>query len=212
MTTLVLVRHAETVAHAENRYTGLRDVDLTDTGRRQAQHLADWAAADRLDALWSSPLPRCLKTLQPSADTTGLPIQVDERLRELDFGIVDGLTAAEARQRHPEVMEAFWRDPVANHFPGGEPPEQATDRAMAALRSIATAHPDSRVMVVAHSTLLRLALCRMLGIPASRYRAAFPYLDNCARTEVRVRDGQFALLCYNVPVQTSDRLVGEEAL
>ncbi|NUT12685.1 MAG: histidine phosphatase family protein, partial [Nonomuraea sp.] len=54
MTDLVLVRHGETVWHAENRYAGTSDVDLTERGRDQAAMLAAWAAEAGLAAVWSS--------------------------------------------------------------------------------------------------------------------------------------------------------------
>jgi probable phosphoglycerate mutase len=60
------------------------------------------------------------------------------------------------------------------------------------------AHPDGRVLVVAHQTLLRLLLCSMLGIPLDHYRAVFPTLESTARTVVRPADrGPAALLRLN---------------
>ena len=200
MTTLILVRHAETVAHAENRYTGVREVELTRTGADQAMALRDWAMDAQLTAIWSSPLSRCQLTAAPTALATGLPVTIDDRLREVDFGLLDGMTASEAHALYPEMMEAFWQDPVANHFPGGEPPGDAVERAVSALREIAHATPDGRTLVVAHSTLIRLILCHVLGASLSAYRTNFPLLDNCALTTLRIKEDRLGLMGYNVPI------------
>ncbi|MGW3347934.1 histidine phosphatase family protein [Nonomuraea rubra] len=215
MTDLVLVRHGETVWHAENRYAGITDVALTPRGLAQAARLADWAAGAGLAAIWASPLSRARITAEtaaakaaPPASRTAIPaaaeagpaVQVDERLRELDFGQGDGLTSAEMKARFPEARAAFEADPAAHPLPGGEDPHRAADRFVAALGDIAAAHPGGRVLVVAHTTAIRLALCRLIGVPLGEYRRLFPRLDNCALTELRLRDGQVAMLQYNSPI------------
>ncbi|MFH9660941.1 histidine phosphatase family protein [Streptomyces sp. NPDC017248] len=201
MTDFVLVRHGETVWHAENRYAGRTDVPLTALGRRQAAELGAWAAGQHLDAVLCSPLSRARLTAAPAATALGLTLRVDERLYELDFGRGDGLTRAEMAEAFPEALAAFLADPVAHHLPGGEDPAAAAGRATGCLQETARALPDGRVLVVAHSTLLRLALCALLGIPLARYRRVFPVLGNGALTELRLRDGQAALLRLNVPVR-----------
>ncbi|GAA4991986.1 putative phosphoglycerate mutase [Nonomuraea thailandensis] len=200
MTDLVLVRHGETVWHAENRYAGITDVELTPRGLDQAARLAGWAAGAGLDAVWASPLSRARITAETAAAKAGATVQLDERLRELDFGQGDGLTSAEMQARFPEARAAFEADPAAHPLPGGEDPHRAADRFVAALRDIAAAHPGGRVLVVAHTTAIRLALCRLIGVPLGEYRRLFPRLDNCALTELRLRDGQVAMLQYNSPI------------
>ncbi|WP_043268024.1 histidine phosphatase family protein [Streptomyces sp. CT34] len=199
MTDFILVRHGETVWHAENRYAGRSDVPLTDHGREQARALAHWAATAGLTAVWSSPLSRARLTAAPAADACGLTPHTDERLYEVDFGQGEGLTRDEMRQRFPERLAAFLADPVENHLPGGEHPRRAAERAAACLADIAREQPDGRVLLVAHSTLVRVLLCHLLGIPLRDYRRVFPQLHNGALTEIRVEHGRTALLCLNAP-------------
>jgi probable phosphoglycerate mutase len=200
MTDLVLVRHGETVWHDENRYAGVSEVELSANGLRQALELAAWASSAGLSAIWSSPQNRAVRTATPCADLAGLPLRVDARLRELDFGEGEGLTAQDMRERLPEAFAAFRIDPVANHLPGGEDPVEAAARFLACLRDIA-AGQDGRVLVVAHNTVIRLALCQLLGVPLREYRRLFPAIGNCSLTETRMTEGQQpALLRFNVPV------------
>ncbi|TMR25462.1 histidine phosphatase family protein [Nonomuraea turkmeniaca] len=201
MTDLVLVRHGETVWHAENRYAGVSDIELTPRGYEQAERLAEWTANADLAVVWASTLSRAVITAEASAAKAGLPLHTDARLRELDFGQAEGLTAAEMKERFPGARAAFESDPAAHPLPGGEDPHAAATRFVAALHDIAAANPGARVLVVAHTTAIRLALCRLIGVPLGEYRRLFPRLDNCALTELRVRDqGRAALLQYNSPI------------
>ena len=201
MSRLVLVRHGETVWHAENRYAGRSDIALTDKGRRQAASLAEWARSANLKAIWSSTLSRAQLTALPAAEATGLPLQIDARLIEIDFGRGEGMTEAEMSQTFPEDRAAFLRDPAAHPLPGGEDPVEAAKRGVAVLHSIAAASDGGRVLVVAHNTLLRLVLCQLLGLPLGRYRTVFPHLANGAATEIGITRESVSLLSFNVPLR-----------
>ncbi len=121
MTSIFLVRHGETVWHANNRYAGRTDVALTPRGRDQAEQLAAWATGAALDGLWCSSLSRARDTAAPVAAATGLELQVDARLCELDFGRAEGLTAADMARAFPEALaggrdEHVPRDGAAERF------------------------------------------------------------------------------------------------
>lgn len=196
MTTLILVRHGQTVWHAENRYTGRSDIDLTDEGHRQAKALANWAAVARPDALVCSPTRRTRDTAAPIAAALGTAPRIVPALREIDFGSAEGRTIDELPL---SVADAFRADPAAHFFPGGEPPDRAAGRCVRALTDLATELDGATVLVVAHSTLLRLGLCQLLGIPLRHYRTVFPEIKNCALTTVRLDQKGTALLNLNVP-------------
>ncbi|SCF84936.1 MULTISPECIES: histidine phosphatase family protein [unclassified Streptomyces] len=198
-TSLFLARHGETVWHEENRYTGISDIGLTPRGIEQADGLGVWAAGAGLDAIVTSPLARARRTAEPAVRSTGLAAVVEPDLRELDFGVAEGRTIAELEASYPQEVADFRRDPVAHPLPGGENPKTAATRGATALLRLAETHQGRRVLTVAHNTLLRLVLCRLLGIPESEYRRVLPGLRNCAITELRVTSGEVALVSYNVP-------------
>jgi probable phosphoglycerate mutase len=200
-TTLLLARHGQTLWHAENRYAGVSDVALTDTGRAQAEALGRWAAAHPVDAIWTSPVSRAVITAAPACRALGLTPHREPDLRECDFGVVEGRTLAEFAAEDPKAAEAFRTDPVAHPFPGAEDPRAAAERGAAALHRIAATHDGERVLVVAHNTLLRLVLCDLLCIPLSEYRRVFPQLRNAAVTELRTATGSVGLISLNVPCE-----------
>jgi broad specificity phosphatase PhoE len=200
MTHVYLVRHGATVWHAENRYAGITDVALDRGGYAQAERLAVWASEARLTAIWCSPLSRARETAAPSARAVGLEPRIDERLREIDFGQIEGKTMAEAELLFPEEIRRFKADPATYPLPGGEDPHQAASRAVSVLREIESTHSQGRVLVIAHNTLIRLTLCFLFGIPLTRYRTVFPAVRNGALTEIGLADGEAALLRYNSPL------------
>jgi broad specificity phosphatase PhoE len=201
MTRIVLVRHGETVWHAENRYAGVSDIALTARGFEQAKELAAWAKTAGLAAVWASPLSRARLTALACAEAVGTDLRIDERLRELDFGSGEGHTFAEMHERFPKALRAFRIDPVADHLPGGEDPAAAARRFTGCLHDLADRHdPEDRVLVVAHSTAIRLALCELIGIRLGDYRRIFPSLRNCGLTEIRLSGRDVALLEFNTPI------------
>ncbi|MHB1234657.1 MAG: histidine phosphatase family protein [Microbacteriaceae bacterium] len=200
MTTLFLVRHGETVWHAENRYAGSTDVALTECGNAQAERLARWTEMQPIDAVYTSDLSRAVITATPSARVLGLPITTEPALREVDFGRGEGLTSAEMRTLFPEETARFLEHPSTSPLPEGEPGVDAAERAWRALERIVAQYPDGTVLVVMHSTLMRLVLCRALGIPLDRYRTALPAVLNASITTVSWTTDGTALLGYNVPI------------
>ena len=201
MSRIVLVRHGETIWHAENRYAGSSDIELTDRGRQHAQALALWAANAGLERLYVSPLVRARETARPSEAALCMHAALDSRLREIDFGEGEGLTSREMSKRFPVEYAAFRRDPVKHHLPGGEDPMAAISRGRAALQEIASqAGPRARVLIIAHNTLIRLLLCDLLGIPPARYRQVFPEVGNVSINELELTESGAALLRFNVPI------------
>jgi 2,3-bisphosphoglycerate-dependent phosphoglycerate mutase len=194
--TLFLARHGRTGWNEAGRYLGRSDVDLDEVGEAQAEALARWAAASGVGALVTSPARRAVRTAAAVAGTTGLPARTDDRLRELDFGAAEGRTLAEMRAADPGLVARFEADPATHHFPGGEDPAAAALRVARAVED-ALAGAAAPVLVVTHSTVLRLFVCRAIGLPLGEYRRRLPFVEHGAVTELAVTDGGYALRRFN---------------
>src|SRR5438067_6156727 len=109
---VVLVRHGETEWSRSGRHTGRTDVDLTNTGREQAQRLASRLAERRFATVLSSPLRRAVDTCHLAG--LGDVAQVRTELLEWDYGDYEGMTTAQIRAARPGWL--LWRDGC----PGGE--------------------------------------------------------------------------------------------
>lgn len=154
-TTILLARHGQTDWNLERRVQGHTDRALDETGRAQARTLADELEDEQLDAIYSSDLIRALDTARHVADRRGLSVMALPDLREKHFGTWEGLTDAEVIERFPSARNDPWGD--------GETGESVERRVLRALRRIADAHPNGRVLVVSHGGPLRAVLrhCRV---------------------------------------------------
>ncbi|MBP2707035.1 bifunctional RNase H/acid phosphatase [Microbispora sp. RL4-1S] len=171
-TSLLLLRHGETPLSVDKRFSGLGDPSLTSAGLAQAE-----AAAARLtgkpydiEVIVSSPLTRARQTAEAVAASTGVPVLVEEDLRETDFGAWEGHTFAEIQRRWPDELAAWLADPGVAP-PGGESFADTERRVERARDRLLRAHEGRSVVVVSHVTPIKLLVRLALGAPVqSLYR------------------------------------------
>ena len=180
-TTIILVRHGKTEWNAQERIQGSCDSPLTDHGLRSARVLGERlaASAERIDAVYSSPIGRAWHTAQIIAKCVALPEPTpDEELRERSFGVLEGLTNRQAKERFPEAERRNSSREDSYAPPGGESREACRARGCAALKRLAAKHPGQRLLIVSHSAFIACVMrdvlrqrhepnmrIRSLGIP-----------------------------------------------
>ena len=129
---LIIVRHGRTAHNADGRFQGHLDTHLDETGRSQATTAAVELNAYAPSSIVSSDSMRAADTAAPLAALVGLPVQLDERLREVDMGLWSGLTGDEARAQFPDEY-ADWVAGVDTARGGGETFKAVAERAAAAV-------------------------------------------------------------------------------
>src|SRR5215471_16089336 len=139
MATLFLIRHAVTAQTGRLLYGQTPGIDLDDRGRAQAAGLVERFAPVRLTAIYSSPLERCVQTVEPLAAAQRLPVRKVRDLIEMDAGTWTGKTLA--RVRRTKHWRTVQKEPSAFRFPGGEGFVEAQARAVGAVEAIARRHP-----------------------------------------------------------------------
>jgi probable phosphoglycerate mutase len=167
-TTFVLLRHGETPLTPHKRFSGSggSDPDLSDQGRRQARAAAEaLAARGTVQAVVTSPLARCRQTAAIVADRLGLPVEVEDGLRETDFGAWEGLTFGEVRERHPEDLNAWLASAEARPTGGGESFATVSRRVAAARDALTERHSGRTVLLVTHVTPIKTLVRLALGAP-----------------------------------------------
>jgi 2,3-bisphosphoglycerate-dependent phosphoglycerate mutase len=150
-TRLWLVRHGATDWSEAGRFNGWTDVSLNELGRRQSEHLRKHLRATEFDGIWSSDLVRATETASLAAAGTAVP---DRRLREIDFGVLEGLTWAECPDHVREALVAF----EGFEAPGGESVSRLTDRVLEFVDGLS--HGDH--LVFTHGGVIRV-LSRAAG-------------------------------------------------
>jgi probable phosphoglycerate mutase len=162
-TRILLVRHGETDWNASGRIQGHNDTPLNAAGRQQAQRTAQRLAREPIKALYSSDLARAFETATIIGAPLGLTVVTSARLRERQYGLWEGLTAAEIQARYPEQF-AIWRARTTGFAPPqGETRSELLTRALAELQTIARRHVRDMVVVVTHGGLCYVLINHILG-------------------------------------------------
>lgn len=180
MRRIALWRHGRTAWNAEHRFQGQTDIDLDDEGRLQARRAAAMLASMQPDKIVSSDLRRTQQTAEPLSQLTGLPIELDERLRETYAGAWEGMTRSEILAEYGEELNRWPVDPHMRTGVTGETRVQVADRTAAAIEDALVGVPaDGLLVVVTHGGAARAAIGRLMGLPPE-YWAALGVLTNCA--------------------------------
>lgn len=164
LTRIDLLRHGET--QGGSRFRGSTEDPLTAVGLEQMKSAT--SRAQCWDRVVSSPMVRCAEFARVFSRQRSLPLDFDERLKEIHFGAWEGRTAAELMAEAPEPLARFWSDPDKHPPPGGEPLARFRARVLDAWSDIVSLYAGQRVLVVSHGGVIRVLLCRVLEWPVTR--------------------------------------------
>lgn len=168
MTRIILVRHGETEWNVGEVFRGRRDVGLNEIGIRQAElvrgYLADWS----IEAVYSSPLKRAQDTAKCVANHHGLDVRVADGLVDFDYGVWEGLTHQEVKDRYSRLYERWLKEPHLVRMPAGESLHQVTERARGVLDDVVSEHRGT-VVLVSHRVVNKVLTCSMLGLDNSHF-------------------------------------------
>jgi broad specificity phosphatase PhoE len=167
---LYMVRHGQTAASRENRFSGSSDPPLTMVGEAMAEAFAQAYASLTWGAIYTSPMLRARQTADALCRLTGVQANIEDGLKEIDYGDWEGLRQDEVRQRWPEAFE-YWADDVASRgTPGGETAFNVAARAMRVVEGIRTRHQTGNALIVSHKATLRVITCALLGLDVRLFR------------------------------------------
>jgi probable phosphoglycerate mutase len=164
---------------AEDRFAGSTDVELSDEGRAQAASLGQRLRAERLDAIYTSPMSRTRETAAIVSAACTLPTAVSDGLREIAHGHWEGLTRHEVEQRFPAEYASWEADPFTFAPRGAETGAAVLARALADIRPILDRHVGQRVLIVSHKATIRLLLSSLLGFDPRGYRDRLDQAPAC---------------------------------
>ncbi len=182
-TRFCLVRHGETDWNSEKRVQGQIDIDLNSAGRAQARAVAEGLREQRFAAVYSSDLLRAWRTAQIAAAGWQIAVSPAPTLRERDFGVLQGLTAAEARLAKPHAYRHHQARTPDYDCETGESLVDFAARVMAGLQGLAERHAGQSVLAFTHGGVLdvvyRAAAGRALDVPRdfALPNAAFNWLE-----------------------------------
>ncbi len=164
---LLLIRHGQSQSNAEHRLQGWLDSPLTELGRDQMRALARRLQGDGwgVSALYASTLSRAAESGEILAAALGVPLALDERLREYHIGEFTGLTWQEIEERFPDLAAQWQSASRRPPIPGEEGDQAFCARLAEAFEEIIAAHhPHETVGIVAHGGTFNVYLKYLLGL------------------------------------------------
>ena len=199
--TLHLLRHGATKGETPWRFLGQRDLPLSAEGRAQAGAWRSALSATSFSHAVCSDLSRCRETAAIALDGRTAQAEPLSALREIDLGAFDGLSREEVAARFPGLYEARGRDMANFRPPGGESFADLAARTVLAVERLA-ANVSGDVLVVTHAGVIRVLLCRALGMPLENLFRLDVAL--CGLTILRWDDGKPRLLHFNLRAKTEN--------
>ncbi len=163
---IILVRHGETEENVKEIFRGRLDVELKQTGVRQAELLSDRLSNLKIEAIFSSPLKRALKTAEILAKPHRITPQISEDLIDFNFGKWEGLSHPEVKEKYPDLYENWLRTPHLVKMPGGERLSDVRSRVRAVVQK---AIEYERSVLVSHRVVLKILICELLNMSNSRF-------------------------------------------
>ncbi|MFH1882917.1 MAG: histidine phosphatase family protein [Planctomycetota bacterium] len=161
MVRLILIRHGETNFSSQNRYCGFSNPPLNNKGIRQSEKLAVRLKDTKIDKVYSSDLIRAYQTAKIIFGDN--PIEKTPDLREMNFGLFEGLKYEQLVGKYPELYRDWVDNPEKIKTPNGEGLRDLSKRVEEKLSIIVSQHKDKTLAVVAHGGPIRVVLCKALN-------------------------------------------------
>ena len=188
-----LLRHGETEGNVKKQYSGVTDTPLTQNGKKQAVDAHLRFEHISFDVVLSSPLSRALDTARVFADN---PIVVHEGLKEMNFGIFEGMTYEEISEKYPTEV-AQWKETTRDYvFPEGESLRAFYHKIVKVYQEVLETHQVENLLIVAHSGVIRSILAHEISESFDHY---WRYsIDNCKVAVIEYTEHYHYLKALNI--------------
>ena len=194
MTEIILARHGETEWNVDEVFRGRIDVELNETGMKQSELLAEYLSDLKIDAIYSSPLKRALKTAGTIAGYHKLNIEIAPGIIDLDYGKWQGLPHQEVKDKYKELYAEWINSPDKVKMPAGESLNDVRERAITVVDNVIAKY-EGTVVLVSHRVVNKVLICALLGLDNSHFWNIRQ--DTCGITTLIYENGQFILTEHN---------------
>jgi broad specificity phosphatase PhoE len=168
-TIVYIARHGQTDWNHEKRFQGHFDIPLNETGRQQAEALANCLVGKNISAIYSSPKNRALETAEIIGKVIGCEVETVAELREITHGIFDGLTMAEVYSRKDDAIVRWREDRINVAPPDGESIKQCYDRVVPIFDDLVQSNKGKVILIVSHLVVTKSLLTYCLDAPLETF-------------------------------------------
>ena len=194
MTEIILVRHGETEWNVAEIFRGRIDIELNETGIKQAALLAEYLGDLKINAIYSSPLKRALKTAEIITGYHKLDVEIAPGLIDFNYGKWQGLPHQEVKDKYKELYAEWISSPEWVKMPAGESLAEVGERARGVVDDVIAKYKGT-VALVSHRVVNKVLVCTLLGLDNSHFWNIRQ--DTCGITTFTYENGQFVLTKHN---------------
>ncbi len=192
---IYLVRHGQTIWNHEHRYQGHTDTELSPEGIEQAMALQKRMLHENLTAAYSSDLKRAYETARIIAQPHNIDVKVCSGLREINFGVWEGLTYTDIEKNYPDLLKLWLETPHLLHVPQGESFPIVKERALKSIKEIINSNHKDDVLIVSHGGTIAALICSLEGkslMEMWQYKQS-----NTSVTTLRINKGNITIESVN---------------
>ena len=190
---LTLVRHGETWWNQAKKIQGITDIELSDAGIDQANRLSLTLREESFDAIITSPLKRAYDTAKAIGKYHNVAIRIDNDLRELNAGELEGLSYPDLVIRYPEFLRQWTADHASIAMPNGESLQEVQSRVWPVIEGLAETAENA--LVVSHSFVIITILCKVQQVSLSESRAM--RIGVASKTLLEMGNGTAKIILFN---------------
>jgi len=194
MTEIILARHGETEWNVEEIFRGRIDIELNETGIKQARLLAEYLSDVEIQAIYSSPLKRALRTAEIIASYHKLDIEITPGLIDFNYGQWQGLPHQEVEDKYKELYTKWTNSPDQVKIPEGESLDEVRGRARGVVNDVIAKYKGA-VVLVSHRVVNKVLICALLGLDNSDFWNIRQ--DTCGITTFTHENERFILTEHN---------------
>jgi probable phosphomutase (TIGR03848 family) len=194
MTTFLLLRHAHSVANKAGILAGqLEGIGLSKDGIAQVNKLTSSFENLKIDRIISSPMQRCLETVEGIARSKRKRISIDERLIEMNYGSWSGKKLSKlSRMKEWKVIQT---KPSAFRFPQGESFKELEERIESLLKDLSRKYPKETILIITHGDIVKIAASLTVGSGLNNFQKFA--VDPCSLTTLSWGSKARMLLTFN---------------
>lgn len=204
MTTLIFVRHGESVANRKEIFAGHFNADLEEKGMLQAEKTAEYIRDNySVSKVYASDLIRAYKTGKCIADLLGVDIEKNDGLREISAGKWEGVNFRELMNIYKEDYSVWLYDIGNSRCTDGESVREMADRFMDTIKGIAEENDGKTIVIATHATPLRVLQTLLQHGDLNKMKDV-PYVTNASVTAVTYNEGKWSCAKFGEDEHLSD--------
>jgi len=159
---LILIRHVETQANKEKKYIGITKSEYTKKGKKRINKIIDEVKDERVDLIYSSPMPRTLKIAQRVSKKLYKELKIEDSLIEMNFGLFENKTYKEVKRDHEVEWDQWIKDYKNYRIPEGESLKEVCERVSKFIDKLKES--DNTYILVSHGGIIQSIVTYLLDL------------------------------------------------